>query len=149
MTRKCHNYKLQTNIWHHKEETQNRFIHNTINPLYTNGFFLLVWYNNLGTVQCTYMYLGVLRLYFSKNIVFFCLKIFFTFTNTGPHSAVGNVSGYRCKSDCRYRGYEFDPDPVPLSVTSESMCTKYWLTACSSMPRKKVWLLELTVPSWP
>ena len=26
---------------------------------------------------------------------------------------------------------------VMLSVTSESMCTKYWLTACSSLPRKK------------
>ena len=24
-----------------------------------------------------------------------------------------------------------------LSVPSESMCTKYWLTACSSLPRKK------------
>ena len=24
-----------------------------------------------------------------------------------------------------------------LSVTSESMCMKYWLTACSSLPRKK------------
>ena len=24
-----------------------------------------------------------------------------------------------------------------LSVTSERMCTKYWLTACSSLPRKK------------
>ena len=24
-----------------------------------------------------------------------------------------------------------------LSVTSESMCTKYWLTACSSLSRKK------------
>ena len=24
-----------------------------------------------------------------------------------------------------------------LSVTSESICTKYWLTACSSLPRKK------------
>ena len=24
-----------------------------------------------------------------------------------------------------------------LSVTSESMCTNYWLTACSSLPRKK------------
>ena len=33
-----------------------------------------------------------------------------------------------------------------LSVTSESMCTKYWLTACSSLPRKKVWLGELTIP---
>ena len=38
-----------------------------------------------------------------------------------------------------------------LSVTSESMCTKYWLTACSSLPRKKVFLYigELTVPPWP
>ena len=24
-----------------------------------------------------------------------------------------------------------------LSFTSEGMCTKYWLTACSSLPRKK------------
>ena len=65
--------------------------------------------------------------------------------------------------DCRSRGREFDPGLVPyfhgdwswnnfychsppfhwiiqeglLSVTSESMCTKYWLTACSSLPRKK------------
>ena len=84
-------------------------------------------------------------------------------TITGPRSAVGNVSGNRCESKCRFRGREFDPGPVPyfrgdwswnnfyghsppfrwiiqeklLSVTSESMCTKYWLTACSSLPRKK------------
>ena len=32
---------------------------------------------------------------------------------TGLRSAVGNVSGYRCVSDCRYRGREFDPGPVP------------------------------------
>ena len=82
---------------------------------------------------------------------------------TGPRSTVGNVSGNRCESDCRYRGCEFDPGPVPyfcgdrswnnfnchsppfrwiiqeglLSFTSESMCMKYWLTACSSSPRKK------------
>ena len=31
----------------------------------------------------------------------------------GPRSAVGNVSGYRCVSDCRSRGREFDPGPVP------------------------------------
>ena len=82
---------------------------------------------------------------------------------TGPRSAVGNVPGYRCMSDCRSRGRKFDPGPVPyfrgdgswnnfyghsppfrwfiqeglLSVTSESMRTNYWLTACSSLPRKK------------
>ena len=33
--------------------------------------------------------------------------------NTGPHSAVGNVSAYRCLSDCRSRGREFDPGQVP------------------------------------
>ena len=40
------------------------------------------------------------------------LNVFTSFT-TGPHSAVGNVSGYRCVSDCRSRGREFDPGPVP------------------------------------
>ena len=30
-----------------------------------------------------------------------------------PRSAVGNVSGYRCVSDCRSRGREFDSGPVP------------------------------------
>ena len=34
-------------------------------------------------------------------------------TYTGPRSAVGNVAGYRCVSDCRSRGHEFDPGPVP------------------------------------
>ena len=32
---------------------------------------------------------------------------------TGPRSAVGNVSGYRCEADCRSRGREFDPGLVP------------------------------------
>ena len=36
---------------------------------------------------------------------------FFLFT--GPRSAVGNVSGYRCEADCRSGGREFDPGPVP------------------------------------
>ena len=35
-----------------------------------------------------------------------------TSNGTGPRSAVGNVSGYRCVSDCRSRGREFDPGPV-------------------------------------
>ena len=91
------------------------------------------------------------------------------------HSAVGNVSGYRWEADCRSRGHEFDPGPVSyfsgdwawnnfydrsptfrwiiheglLLVTSKNMCTNHWLTACSSLPRKKVCLGELTVPPWP
>ena len=78
---------------------------------------------------------------------------------TGSPSAVGNVSGYRCMSDCRSRGREFDPCPVTIDheiistvillpsaesfmkgccqLQARSVCTKYWLTACSSLPRKK------------
>ena len=65
----------------------------------------------------------------------------------------GPVSVVRNTSDCRSRGRKFDPGPVPyfclidyeiiptviillpliqeglLSVTSESMCTKFWLLA--------------------
>ena len=33
--------------------------------------------------------------------------------DTGPRSAVCNVSGYRCVSDCNSRGREFDPGLVP------------------------------------
>ena len=85
-------------------------------------------------------------------------------TLAGPRSAVGNVSGYRCVSDCRSRVaslfpvrshtfVEIDHEMIStaillpsadsfiqeglLSVTSESMCMKFWLTACSSLPRKK------------
>ena len=98
------------------------------------------------------------------KVALFIAKSKFHLNCTGPHSAVGNVSGNRCESDCRSRGREFDPGPVPyfrgdwswnnfyghsppfrwiiqeglFSVTSESMCTKYWLTACSSLPRKSV-----------
>ena len=32
---------------------------------------------------------------------------------TGPCSAVGNVSGNCCESDCRSTGHEFGPGPVP------------------------------------
>ena len=44
--------------------------------------------------------------------VCFCLTLLLSVC-TGPRSAVGNVSGYRCVSDCRSRGREFDPGPVP------------------------------------
>ena len=48
-------------------------------------------------------------------IILFCLKVTenYTIGIAGPRSAVGNVSGYRCVSDCRSRGREFDPGPVP------------------------------------
>ena len=40
-------------------------------------------------------------------------KLVYKGLKAGPRSAVGNVSGYRCVSDCRSRGREFDPGPVP------------------------------------
>ena len=125
--------------------------------------FNIIWGRNpkcsvwipLGVLQCHTLFLD------HSGIDFWpwCYKTWVF----GPRSAVGNVSGYRCVSDCRSRGREFDPGPVPyfrgdwswnnfhghsppfrwfiqeglLSVTSESMCTNYWLTACSSLPRKK------------
>ena len=46
----------------------------------------------------------------SRRDNFFHLLINFL---TGPRSAVGNVSGYRCLSDCRSRDREFHSDPVP------------------------------------
>ena len=67
----------------------------------------------------------------------------------GLGSAVSNMSDYRCVSDCRSRGasliparshtfVEIDHEIISMvilqcrmSVTRESMCTKYWLVqAC-------------------
>ena len=42
-----------------------------------------------------------------------CLMKFANNTGARLRSAVGNVSVYRCVSDCRSRGREFDPGPVP------------------------------------
>ena len=44
-------------------------------------------------------------------ITYYLLLI--TYHITGPRSAVSNVSGNRCESDCRSRGRKFDPGPVP------------------------------------
>ena len=79
---------------------------------------------------------------------------------TGPRRAVGNVSGTDASltadpgvaSSIPSRSHTFveiDHEIISppfrwfiqeglLSVTSESMCRKYWLTVCSSLPRKSV-----------
>ena len=103
-------------------------------------------------------------------ICFISIKTSLIIFLIGPRSTVGNVSGKRCESDCRSRGRKFDPGPFQyfhgdwlwnnfyghsppfcwiiqeglMSVTSKSMCTKYWLTACSSLSRKKVWWTDCT-----
>ena len=79
---------------------------------------------------------------------------------TGPHSAVGNVSGYRCVSDCRSRGREFDPDPdnfyghSPPFLHSRRVVVSYkrkyvhklLVNRLFKPAQEKVWLGELTVP---
>ena len=94
------------------------------------------------------------------------------FSGTGPRSAVGNVSGNRCESDCRSRGswIRFRPDPIlswrlimksylrsfsslPLNHSRRAVasCKSKYVHAvlvncvCSSSPL----LGELTVPPWP
>ena len=147
-------FKELANVKHSLSSDQNRHLLCLIwiqtSPDH-NGIYSFAFMNNLfcrWNGLCTYV-----RLDFS---------LFYYRDWTEPHSAVGNVSGNRCESACRFRGRELDPGPVPyfrgdwswnnfyghsppfgwiiqglLSVTSESMCTKYWLTACSSLPRKK------------
>ena len=92
---------------------------------------------------------------------------------TRPRSTVGNLSDYRCASNCRSRGWslitprsytfvDIDDEIIStvilflrlihsregwLSVTSESMCTNYWLTLIRDCPGKC--LGELTVPPLP
>ena len=98
------------------------------------------------------------------------MSICHIYFSTGPRSAVGNVSGYRCVSDCNSRGREFDPSPI-LSV---KLIMELFLRSFSSLPlihsrrvvvsykrkyvhellvirlfkpaQEKVWLGELTVP---
>ena len=58
----------------------------------------------------TFVVIGALRF---KMIIMKFFTLIHLALHTGPRSAVGNVSGYRCVSDCRSRAREFDPGPVP------------------------------------
>ena len=77
-----------------------------LKPLYPNGFFLLVRYNKLGIVHCSY--LGVLG-YNYKNVIFFCLKIFFTFTNSVDPDEMQHYAafhlGLHCLQKYSFRGF--------------------------------------------
>ena len=79
--------------------------------------------------------------------------------NQGPRSVAGPTADPGVKNliparthtfvkiDCEIISAVFLPLPLiqEVTVTSENMCTKYWLTTMSSLPRKNVWLGELTV----
>ena len=66
-----------------------------------------------------------------------CCKGIMHLFPTGPHSAVGNVTGYRCLSDCRSRGGEFDPSPVPyfLEIDYEIISTVILLSSADSFKK--------------
>ena len=49
------------------------------------------------------------------------------FVYTGSRSAVGNVYDYRCVSDWRCRGPEFDPCPVPYFRIDHEIISMYIL----------------------
>ena len=65
----------------------------------------------------------------------FCLlyKLYYT----GQCSAVGNVSGNRCESDCRSRGREFDPGPVRsfVEIDHEIISTVVLLPSAESFKK--------------
>ena len=48
-------------------------------PSYTDGFFLLVWYNKVGIVHCTYLCVSGYN--FQNNCILLS-QFFFTFTNS-------------------------------------------------------------------
>ena len=83
-----------------------------------------------------------------------------------------NVSGYRCEADCRPKGREFDPGPVPyfMEIDHEIISTVILLPSAESFMKccrrkcvhklmvirlfklsqeKGVVIGELTVPPWP
>ena len=103
----------------------------------------------------------IIGLYFEFETV---LK--FYNNSTGPRSTVGNVSGYRCVSDCRSRGCEFDPGLVYtfLEIDLEIISTvilnysrrvvvsykqkyvhKVLVNCLFKLAQEKVWSGELTV----
>ena len=64
-------------------------------------------YNKLGIVHCRYI--GVSGYNSKKNIVFFCLKIFFTFTNSVDPEEMQHYAafhlGLHCLQKYSFRGY--------------------------------------------
>ena len=99
-------YIIRTRAKKHTKTSLSRFlVFNTealeghFNLLIIPYYLLLITYHLL------------LITYYLLLITYYLLLI--TYHITGPRSAVSNVSGNRCESDCRSRGRKFDPGPVP------------------------------------
>ena len=107
------------------------------------------------------VYLSILRINLSFQIILMN-------EYAGPGSAVGNMSGYRCVSDCRSRGLpvrshtflEIDHEIIstvillPSAIYSRRVVVSYkqkyvheLLVNCLFKPaQEKVWFGELTIP---
>ena len=74
-----------------------------VNPLYSDGFFQLLGYNKFGMVH--YINLGVFGNL--KILYFFCLKIFFTFTNSVDPDEMQHYAAFHldlhCLQKCSFR----------------------------------------------
>ena len=97
MIRKYHNHKRQTTPCHREEEPLKH--HETPGRQTKQSNQLSLPHQDIAILEWTLNNV-------QQNIE--------QLQTTGPRSAVGNVSGNRCESDCRSRGREFDPGPVPL-----------------------------------
>ena len=80
-----------------------------------NGFYAIKCFHLSNIVSCSCLFVLILYIpvFQSCRDEFLCSWVEPVLSKAGPHSAVGNMSGYRCVSDCRSRGREFDPGPVP------------------------------------
>ena len=79
-----------------------------INVMATNNYLLMDELNVSYFASKLWLYVVIWLPRTTDNSTHFAQSL-----NTEPRSAVGNVSGYRCMSDCRSRGREFDPGPAP------------------------------------
>ena len=70
------------------------------------------------------------------NPTTYALKLLISPVQTGPRSAVGNVSGCRYVSDCRSRGRELDPGPVHTFVEIDHEIKSTAILVPSADPRR-------------
>ena len=83
------------------------FFFQQFNPLYTNGFFLLVLCNKIGMVHCTYI--GVSRYNFKIKYCILLSEDLFTFTNSvDPDEMQHNAAfhlGLHCLQMYLFKGF--------------------------------------------
>ena len=148
-------YKRCLSVWDHNP---NRWTYMSLllwyyvyTPIHGLACYLQAWgVFSLGspafpTIQIGYNCLvGILpACSWCKKFKFFFILAFNQAQFTRLRSAVGNVSGYRYMSDCRSRGREFDPSPVPYFRGDWSWNNLYrhspllcWFKKSESMCRK-------------